>query len=146
MLQQHQILSVGPLPSWLLHQDHADRFLLSPGCFPFADKDPFIIDRRPHVYFIGNQPSFETTVVGADTESGELTRIILLPKFAETGLVALVNIASETLECKTVQISVPEWELEKVKVTMTEEEIEKARANAAIVTSDLDMMADGNEW
>jgi DNA polymerase delta subunit 2 len=34
------------------------------GCFPFADKDPFIIERRPHVYFVGNQPEFKTSLVG----------------------------------------------------------------------------------
>jgi len=33
-------------------------FLLA-GCYPYYDKDPFILDRCPHVYFSGNQPSFQ---------------------------------------------------------------------------------------
>ena len=32
--------------------------------YPFPDADPFIIHHRPHVYVIGNQPEFETALVG----------------------------------------------------------------------------------
>ncbi len=32
------------------------------GCYPFQDKDQFIIEECPHVYFVGNQPRFESTV------------------------------------------------------------------------------------
>lgn len=32
-------------------------------CFPFFDRDPFVIERTPHVYFAGNQPEFMTKVV-----------------------------------------------------------------------------------
>lgn len=35
-----------------------------PGIYPFPDADPFIIHHRPHVYVIGNQPEFETALVG----------------------------------------------------------------------------------
>ena len=28
------------------------------GCFPFDDKDPFVIDRLPSVIFAGNQDTF----------------------------------------------------------------------------------------
>lgn len=27
--------------------------------YPFQDNDPFIIEKSPHVYYIGNQPQFE---------------------------------------------------------------------------------------
>jgi DNA polymerase delta subunit 2 len=29
-------------------------------CYPFYEKDPFIIEECPHVYFAGNMPKFET--------------------------------------------------------------------------------------
>ena len=34
------------------------------GVYPFPDADPFIIHKRPEVYIIGNQPEFQTTLVG----------------------------------------------------------------------------------
>ncbi|KAI9305083.1 DNA polymerase alpha/epsilon subunit B-domain-containing protein, partial [Cunninghamella echinulata] len=69
-------------------------------CHPFQDHDPFLIKQCPQVYFIGNQPQFETSIVhGAD---GQKARIILVPSFAETGIIVLLNLS--TLECSTVQI------------------------------------------
>ncbi|KAF9578074.1 hypothetical protein BGW38_006335, partial [Lunasporangiospora selenospora] len=32
-------------------------------CYPFKDKDPFIMERTPHIYFIGNQDKFATTLI-----------------------------------------------------------------------------------
>lgn len=49
-----------------------------PGCFPFADKDPFIIEKRPHVYFVGNQPEFKTTLVGGESLSKADLRVYLM--------------------------------------------------------------------
>lgn len=37
---------------------------LMTGIYPFPDADPFIIQHRPDVYFLGNQPEFETALVG----------------------------------------------------------------------------------
>ncbi|GMK55458.1 hypothetical protein CspeluHIS016_0205140 [Cutaneotrichosporon spelunceum] len=71
--------------------------------YPYPDTDPFIIHHRPDIYVIGNQPEFETELVGDD----DPTRVILLPSFAETGTVALVCL--ETLEVKTVTFEVPQW-------------------------------------
>jgi DNA polymerase delta subunit 2 len=31
--------------------------------YPFNDRDPFIIEKTPHVYFIGNQPQFEDSLL-----------------------------------------------------------------------------------
>lgn len=33
------------------------------GCFPYYDKDPFIIEDCPHILFAGNQPKFGSKVV-----------------------------------------------------------------------------------
>lgn len=62
------------------------------GCYPFSDRDPFILPYTPHVYFIGNQPSFSTRLVTGD--DGQQCRIVLLPKFSESGEVVLVNTKS----------------------------------------------------
>ncbi|KAJ9120752.1 hypothetical protein QFC22_002683 [Naganishia vaughanmartiniae] len=77
---------------------------------------------------------------------GEQTRIVLLPKFADTGIVALVDVNSPHLDCRTIQIGAPEWDAKKVKVTMTQEEIEAERQRSAIVRSDLDMVNDDEGW
>jgi DNA polymerase delta subunit 2 len=42
------------------------------GIYPFPDADPFIIHHRPHVYVIGNQPEFQTTLVGGKSLSSLL--------------------------------------------------------------------------
>ncbi|WVR04983.1 hypothetical protein IAU60_001995 [Kwoniella sp. DSM 27419] len=72
--------------------------------YPFPDADPFILKNRPDIYVIGNQPEFETALVG---EPESPTRIVLLPSFAATGTLALVCL--ETLECKTINFEVPTW-------------------------------------
>ncbi|GAA5972676.1 hypothetical protein JCM11641_002969 [Rhodosporidiobolus odoratus] len=77
-------------------------------CYPFVDRDPFILKQAPHVYFIGNQPSFATRIVSSTVldEEGEeqvrKVRVVLLPKFCETGEVVLVN--TKTLETKVVRM------------------------------------------
>ncbi|KAJ3298000.1 hypothetical protein HK104_011295 [Borealophlyctis nickersoniae] len=68
-------------------------------CYPYKDTDPFVLRRRPHVYFIGNQPEFATTLT--KDGRGSLTRIVLVPSFAQTGTIVLVNL--NTLECKPVE-------------------------------------------
>lgn len=67
-------------------------------CHPFKGNDPFILERRPHLYVIGNQPKFDTSLIEANRDDGtvEKTRVVLLPRFSETGTIALVNI--RTLE------------------------------------------------
>ncbi|KAJ1344969.1 hypothetical protein BSLG_000484 [Batrachochytrium salamandrivorans] len=78
-------------------------------CHPFAQDDPLIITTRPHLQIVGNQPRFETKVVqlpgGLDadgsTQQLDTTRIVLVPSFATTGTLVLVNLA--TLDCKTVE-------------------------------------------
>jgi hypothetical protein len=33
------------------------------GCYPFTDKDPFLIESCPHVYFVGNQDKYGTHIL-----------------------------------------------------------------------------------
>lgn len=70
-------------------------------CYPFTDRDPFILTRTPDVYFVGNQPRFETRLVESDKDSKVKARVVLVPSFAETGEIVLVNCA--TLETKLVR-------------------------------------------
>ncbi|KAF9195271.1 hypothetical protein BGZ51_002786 [Haplosporangium sp. Z 767] len=70
-------------------------------CYPFKDRDPFIMNQAPHIYFIGNQDKFATELVTG--KQGQRTRVVMLPSFALTGTIALVNL--RTLECHTVCLS-----------------------------------------
>ena len=72
------------------------------GCYPFQDKDQFVIEECPHVYVVGNQPTFESTVIhGA---AGQSVRLIALPKFKETGEVVLLDV--DTLDLEIVKFEV----------------------------------------
>lgn len=70
-------------------------------CYPFHDRDPFILTRTPDVYFIGNQPTFETRLVKSEKEDNVKSRVVLLPTFAQTGEIVLLNLRN--LQCTVVQ-------------------------------------------
>ncbi|KAJ1548352.1 DNA polymerase delta subunit 2 [Nowakowskiella sp. JEL0078] len=70
-------------------------------CFPFKDKDPFILDTLPNVLVIGNQPKFETSLVKG---SNGKTRVVLVPSFAESGTLVLLNV--KTLECTSLTFEI----------------------------------------
>ena len=71
-------------------------------CYPFQDGDAFVIRESPHVYFVGNQPKFETTVIEGPV--GQRVRMVAVPKFRETGEVILMDM--ETLETEIVKFEV----------------------------------------
>ncbi|KAG0143856.1 hypothetical protein CROQUDRAFT_80673 [Cronartium quercuum f. sp. fusiforme G11] len=76
-------------------------------CYPFREEDPFVLTELPRVYFIGNQPRFETELVtfssSSDCESQKKqTRVILVPRFSKSGIVVLINPA--TLACQTITL------------------------------------------
>lgn len=73
-----------------------------PGCYPFQDKDQFVIDECPHVFFVGNQPDFDTTVI--EGMAGQSVRLIALPKFKETGEVVVLD--TDTLEVEVMKFDV----------------------------------------
>lgn len=56
----------------------------------------------PHVFFVGNQPEFATTMI--DGPEGQMVRLISIPRFSETGEIVLLD--SETLEVSRVKIDV----------------------------------------
>ena len=71
-------------------------------CYPFQEKDQFVIEECPHVFFVGNQPKFETTMI--DGPVGQQVCLITIPSFHETGQVVLLD--TETLECELVKIDI----------------------------------------
>lgn len=71
-------------------------------CYPFQDRDPFVIGECPHVFFVGNQPQFDTTMI--EGPDGQRVRLIAVPKFHETGQVVLID--TETLEPEIVQFDI----------------------------------------
>ena len=77
-------------------------------CYPYFTADPFIIPTTPDLYIIGNQPEFQTKIVkgpaGVNGHPSPLCRIILLPSFASSGTLVLVNLKS--LKTRTIQFSV----------------------------------------
>ncbi|KAI9842301.1 MAG: hypothetical protein M1838_003184 [Thelocarpon superellum] len=73
-------------------------------CYPFQDRDPFVIEECPHVFFVGNQPKFDTTLI--DGPAGQRVRLIAVPKFKETGEVVLVDM--ETLDVRLLRFEIPE--------------------------------------
>lgn len=83
---------------------------LHAGCYPFQDKDQFVIEECPHVFFVGNQPRFETSTI--EGPAGQQVRIIAIPKFHETGQIVLLD--TESLEAELVEFDVND-ETEKDK-------------------------------
>ncbi|KAL8709645.1 MAG: hypothetical protein Q9225_007418 [Loekoesia sp. 1 TL-2023] len=73
-------------------------------CYPFQEKDPFVIEECPHVYFVGNQPRYETMVI--EGPAGQTVRLICVPRFKETGEVVLLD--TDTLEPEIVKFDVYE--------------------------------------
>lgn len=65
------------------------------GCYPFTDKDPFVIESCPHVYFVGNQDMYASRLIKGP--EGQMTRLITIPKFCETGVAVVLNLRN--LEC-----------------------------------------------
>ena len=75
-----------------------------PGCYPFQEKDPFVIEECPHVYIVGSQPRYETTVI--EGPAGQTVRLIAVPRFKETGEMVLLD--TDTLEVELVKFDVYE--------------------------------------
>ncbi|CAN6634715.1 DNA polymerase delta small subunit [Trichomonascus vanleenenianus] len=73
--------------------------------YPYnEDIDPYIMEKTPHIYFAGNQPSFCTRLVQSKDSNGKdvVIRYVSIPRFVTTGEVVLVDM--DTLEVKNVSI------------------------------------------
>ncbi len=97
--RRHRILCV----SLFLQPCHIDCWTNGEaGSYPFQDDDPFVVSKSPHLFVVGSQPKFETSVIGGP--KGQEIRLIAVPRFDHTGEIILVD--SETLEIERVVISV----------------------------------------
>ena len=59
--------------------------------FPFVNEDPFVITESPHIYFAGNQPKFETSII---QKEGSVTRLICIPSFRRSKSIVLIDLTS----------------------------------------------------
>lgn len=66
------------------------------GCYPFADRDPFIINVCPHVLFTGNATDFASKVYRSN--NGASVLLLSVPCFAASKSFILVNLRS--MECQ----------------------------------------------
>ncbi|GAB0092826.1 DNA polymerase delta subunit 2 [Sergentomyia squamirostris] len=64
--------------------------------YPLRDKDPFVIDECPHIYFAGNCSEYHSELM-KDAQGREI-RLICVPQFFETKSIVIVNLS--TLETK----------------------------------------------
>lgn len=75
-------------------------------CYPFKSSDPFVIkEEAPDVLVVGNQPGYASGVYrfeGGEEEGERGCRVVLVPEFAKTKQVVLLNLTS--LETKLVSI------------------------------------------
>ncbi|ORZ39519.1 DNA polymerase alpha/epsilon subunit B-domain-containing protein [Catenaria anguillulae PL171] len=89
-------------------------------CYPYVDKDPFVLVRRPKVFAVGNQPHFETCLYddneGAhdhpESRDHAKVRVVLVPEFRTSGQLVLVN--TKTLEYHVVTLDVDQGNGEQV--------------------------------
>ncbi|KAI5358914.1 putative DNA polymerase alpha/delta/epsilon, subunit B, DNA polymerase delta/II small subunit family [Septoria linicola] len=65
-------------------------------CYPFQDGDKFVVKECPHVYFVGNQPRFETNTI--EGPQGQAVRLVAVPSFRETGEVVLLDLEDLTVD------------------------------------------------
>lgn len=80
-------------------------------CYPFEGRDPFVIDESPHVMVAGSQAAFGTRLVEeGEGDERRRVRVVAVPAFAAAQSFALVDIASENLDCHEVHISTPAFE------------------------------------
>lgn len=68
--------------------------------YPYSDNDPFILNKWPHLYVVGNQPDFGTRTM--TLSDGTKIKMIALPEFNSTGKFVLLDL--ETLDIEVVSI------------------------------------------
>jgi len=105
----HDLLKYSHAPQTIDHLENTLRWRnLAPtapdtlGCYPFDDDDPFVIQECPHVYFAANQSQFQTREIQG--EEGQMVRLVLVPSFAHTQTIVLVNL--NNLQVHPIQFSI----------------------------------------
>lgn len=88
------------------------------GCYPYYEKDPFILEKCPHVYFVGNQPKYQSKIING--EDGQKVLLVTVPAFSSSKTCVLLNL--RTLTCHSVNFSAS-LSIKEDK-TLSEEEME----------------------
>ncbi|CAK5279540.1 unnamed protein product [Mycena citricolor] len=65
-------------------------------CHPYFSADPFVFSETPDLYLVGAQDHFATKVV---SEGARRCRVVLIPRFSQTGILVLVNLRSLQVKC-----------------------------------------------
>ena len=72
-------------------------------CHPYRERDPFVLNETPDIYVIGGMSEFATALVGSEQNGkkkrSRQCRLVLLPSFAETGTLALINMRTLDVRC-----------------------------------------------
>jgi DNA polymerase delta subunit 2 len=72
-------------------------------CHPYLSADPFLISETPDLYIVGGQRRFGTRMVEDNRQDKgkpqARCRIVLVPRFADTGMLVLVNMRSLAVKC-----------------------------------------------
>ncbi|KAI6179677.1 hypothetical protein M3Y98_00636100 [Aphelenchoides besseyi] len=71
--------------------------------YSFEDRDPFILDEIPHVFFAGNQDRHFCKTV--EFENGARTVLLTIPRFQDNYEVILLNI--RTMQTQRLRLSLP---------------------------------------
>lgn len=74
--------------------------------YPFKESDPFVIEKQPHIFFVGNQERFESKLVYG--KEGQKTLIVSVPSFSLDPTLVLVNL--RTFACHPISFYLnTEW-------------------------------------
>ncbi|KAJ2889642.1 DNA polymerase delta small subunit Cdc1 [Coemansia aciculifera] len=63
-------------------------------CYPFSDRDPFVLQQTPHVYIVGNQAASGQAEARACDDDAQHTAVVAVPRFAQTHSIVLLNLRS----------------------------------------------------
>ncbi|GMM28229.1 DNA-directed DNA polymerase delta subunit [Martiniozyma asiatica (nom. inval.)] len=88
---------LGLLEDMMLWQNIAPTAPDTLWCYPYEDSDPFTLKETPHIYVVGNQPKFESSLVylKRKDDSTATVRVLAVPEFSESGQCVILNAATQ---------------------------------------------------